>query len=221
MIGDTAKIESTKQNIMKNLEATGGLSFRLGMHIAYDVPRRIWNASRASRFFEITIRVRGQNLSLEEATCLQNISNLLRVLCDLHDKSKYVDDSQLVEEIDDMMEWALTSRHRLTEQEQTDMSCETRRLTLRTTAAQLTPLISKLTGDVDQSLVTDFDTAVQLLTSGSPVNEAQLDKAESTLKEVRKVVTDPPSDVEKLQIVKAVGLAKGHWFKCPNGAYNE
>ena len=68
--------------------------------------------------------------------------------------------------------------------------------------------------------MTDFDTVVQLLTSGSPVNETQLDKAESTLKEVRKVVADRPlSEVEKLEVVKAVGLAKGHWFKCPNGAY--
>ena len=75
-----------------------------------------------------------------------NISNLLRVLCELRDTSTHVDDSQLVEEIDDMLEWALTSRRRLTEQERTDMSCETRRLTLRTTAAQLTPLTSKGTG---------------------------------------------------------------------------
>ncbi|KAK2188518.1 hypothetical protein NP493_129g00009 [Ridgeia piscesae] len=117
-----------------------------------------------------------------------------------------------------MLEWALTSRRRLTEQERTDTSCETRRLTLRTTAAQLTPLISKGHRDVGQSLVSDFDTAVQLLTSGSPVHETQLDKAESTLKEVRKVVADRPlSEVETLEVVKAVGLAKGHWFKCPNG----
>ena len=52
------------------------------------------------------------------------------------------------------------------------------------------------------------------------MNETQLDKAESTVKEVRKVVAVPLSDVEKLKVVKAVGLAKGHWFKCSNDAYN-
>ena len=189
MIGDTAKIKSAKQNIMKTLEATGYMSL-------------VWKYSRSFRLEDMWIRVFDENLSLEEATCLHNISNLLLVLCKLRDKSTDVDDSRLVEEIDDVLEWALTSRHRLTEQEQTDMSCETRRLTLRTTAAQLTPLINKGHGDVGQSLVTDFDTAVQLLTSGSPVNEAQLDKAESTLEEIRKVLRVPLSDVEKLQIVK-------------------
>ena len=74
------------------------------------------------------------------------------------------------------------------------------------------------TGDVSKPMSTSFDATVQLLTGGTSLSDEQLESAGLTLQEVRKAVgSGPLTDAEKLQVVKAVGLSKGHWFKCPNG----
>lgn len=50
------------------------------------------------------------------------------------------------------------------------------------------------------------------------------DSFESSVKDLltalsNKYSIDGVTDAERIQIVKAIGLQKGHWFKCPNGHY--
>ena len=205
VIGDQAKIKAAKQRVSTALAT---------VHM-----RRVSvNFQFRSKIDDIKLCMKNARLCLEEATCLENITNLLSVLLKLRKAMSDITDEQLVEEMNALEKWALTSRRRLTEQEQTDMSRETTRLTLRVTAGQLSQRMRQGTGDVSKSLSTSFDATVQLLKGGTPLSDEQLESADLTLQEVRKAVRSGPlTDVEKLQLAKAVGLAKGHWFKCPNG----
>ena len=207
IIGDQAKIEAAKQRVSTALTT---VHMRL-------VARKI-ESPVVRKINDIKLCMENARLCLEEAMCLENITNLLSVLLKLRKAMSDKTDDQLVEEMKALEKWALTSRCRLTEQEQTEMSRETTRLTLRVTAGQLSQRMRQGTGDVSKSLSTSFDATVQLLTGGTPLSDEQLESADLTLQEVRKAVRSGPlTDVEKLQVVKAVGLAKGHWFKCRNG----
>ena len=42
-------------------------------------------------------------------------------------------------------------------------------------------------------------------------------KCDKIFEELKKLITFELSKEEKMMIVKAIGLEKGHWFKCPNG----
>ena len=210
IIGDQVKIKAAKQRVSTALETVHMRSVFIYVKLrSRPVVRKI---------NDIKLCMKNAGLCLEEATCLENITNLLLVLLKLRKAMSDITDEQLVEEMNALQKWALTSRRRLTEQEQTEMSRETTRLTLRVTAGQLSQRMRQGTGDVSKSLSTSFDATVQLLTGGTSLSDEQLEAAGLTLQEVRKAVRSCQlTDVEKLQVVKAVGLAKGHWFKCPNG----
>ena len=201
IIGDQAKIKAAKQRVSTALAT-------VHMRSGYG------NFQLRSKIDDIKLCME----NARQATFLDNITNLLSFLLKLRKAMFDITDDQLVEEINALEKWALTSGRRLTEQEQTDMSRATTRLTLRVTAGQLSQRMRQGTGDVSKSLSTSFDATVQLLTGGTSLSDEQLESADLTLQEVRKAVRSGPlTDVEKLQVVKAVGLAKGHWFKCPNG----
>ena len=218
IIGDQAKIKAAKQRVSTALANVHMRSVSVNVQLRSRPVARKINSPVASKINDIKHCMENARLCLEEATCLENITNLLSVLLKLRKAMSDITDDQLVEEMNALEKWALTSRRRLTEQEQTDMSRETTRLTLRVTAGQLSQWMRQGTGDVSKSLSTSFDATVQLLTGGTSLSDEQLKSADLTLQEVRKAVgIGQFTDVEKLQVVKAVGLAKGHWFKCPNG----
>ena len=54
----------------------------------------------------------------------------------------------------------------------------------------------------------------------SKLKEEEHDQiAEFTSKVSKKYGVDGLTDVERIEIVEAIGLSKGHWFKCPNGHF--
>ena len=56
------------------------------------------------------------------------------------------------------------------------------------------------------------------LTDGLPLTDEKITVAKDLLKRLNKKVGGLPiSDKERVNIVKAMGLAAGHWFKCPKG----
>ena len=57
-----------------------------------------------------------------------------------------------------------------------------------------------------------------MLTDGFPLTDDRSTDVKRLLKRLNKMVGGLPiSDKERVSIVKAMGLASGHWFKCPKG----
>ena len=56
------------------------------------------------------------------------------------------------------------------------------------------------------------------LSKSARIEESELDSLLKTVQEARtEYLIDPPTPEEKVAIIKAIGLSKGHWFKCPQG----
>ena len=69
-----------------------------------------------------------------------------------------------------------------------------------------------------------MDRVKQVHCSGMGVNERLTEGDETAVCEFIKLLSekysvDGLSDEERIKIVEAMGLEKGHWFKCPNGHY--
>ncbi|KAK2145666.1 hypothetical protein NP493_3879g00000 [Ridgeia piscesae] len=119
--------------------------------------------------------------------------------------------------MDELRQWALTQRRRLSDQEQTDMTREATRLSLAVMAAQL----SQTSSAMSRELKARFDAVAVRLSRGQLISDDDLRRIEATLKEVSRsvgVVAGALTDTERLQVVQAMGLAQGHWFKCSNDA---
>ena len=162
------------------------------------------------------------SLSLEEAVCLEYISNLLSVVSDLEKAVAAGSEvGALRDNIYELKEWALTSRSQLGEQEMVDVGRETKRLSHAALAAKLRRNISTAGGEVGPALWDRFYVTAARLKRGQLLNDREMEEAESTLKEVHAKVGDIGvfTSTERLQVVKAMGLSQGHWFKCPNGTY--
>ena len=57
-----------------------------------------------------------------------------------------------------------------------------------------------------------------MLTNGLPLTDDAAKEVQTLLERVGKRVGGLNiSDEERVNIVKAMGMTKGHWFKCPNG----
>jgi hypothetical protein len=164
----------------------------------------------------ITSRLNEPSLGIEEAVCLENVANLLNNVANLEKKARDLPDAPVKAQMDELRQWALTQRRRLSDQEQTDMTREATRLSLAVMAAQL----SQTSSAMSRELKARFDAVAVRLSRGQLISDDDLRRIEATLKEVSRsvgVVAGALTDTERLQVVQAMGLAQGHWFKCPNG----
>ncbi|XP_065913575.1 NFX1-type zinc finger-containing protein 1-like isoform X1 [Dysidea avara] len=112
----------------------------------------------------------------------------------------------------------------LTEQNKTDIDLEFNRLS---TLLRLFQLCENLAGaeKVERSDLKFLNDSVEHLSSAGirskdKITAECVSELGSKFGEIRKKYRiGSISKQEKMEIVKAVGLSKGHWFKCPNGHY--
>ena len=109
----------------------------------------------------------------------------------------------------------------LSDQQNSDIILEIRRISC---LVKLLDLYGKLcqssTSVLQQDLQSVPDQMKNLLQSGTKVNDAIEMKCTNSIKTLsEKYHVNGISDEERRQIVAAVGLTKGHWYKCPNGHY--
>ena len=63
-----------------------------------------------------------------------------------------------------------------------------------------------------------FVVMLRQLSCGSPLNPDKEKSARQVLQETQKCMTGLGiTEQERVQIVQAMELGRGHWFKCPNG----
>ena len=112
----------------------------------------------------------------------------------------------------------------LSQQQLSDAEAEMRRLTL---LAKLTELQVKLVPKRHQVSPSDNDLIQQcvkeLEESGWKRKKVSAETEQQILCQIKSFRAnysiDKLSETERLEIVKAIGLSPGHWYKCPNGHY--
>ncbi|XP_046375706.2 NFX1-type zinc finger-containing protein 1-like [Haliotis rufescens] len=119
----------------------------------------------------------------------------------------------------DFKEWLVIPRSCFGQQERQDSQRELERLTLSrflTTASQLTDSEGK---EISTDIKMRLDDIIRRLAS-SEKHESVLPDARMLKEEVKGHVSESTigvSDEERVMIVEAVGLNRGHWYKCKEG----
>ncbi|XP_038069894.1 NFX1-type zinc finger-containing protein 1-like [Patiria miniata] len=104
-----------------------------------------------------------------------------------------------------------------TEQELLDFPNELRRLNLCIDACEFTDVLQTSQSGIEE-LKSQMKKVNQLLLSGKPLtSDGELETTELLQKIGKSVGGLGVSEQTKVMIVKAMGLSKGHWYKCPNG----
>lgn len=174
-------------------------------------------------------RVRSRGLTSAELACIENIANFLEHVArwetDVQEKAKTVDRDtreNLLKLQDDMKaikKWLAVPRTRLSEQEVRECSLEITRFDLLSAYHQLHGRMKTS----DNELLTNekkqrFVVMLRQLSCGSPLDQGKEKDAREILNDTKKCMTGLGiTEQEKIQIVQAMALGQGHWFKCPNG----
>ena len=116
-------------------------------------------------------------------------------------------------------EWLSVPRTRLSEQQVRECSMEITRFDLLSSYHQLHGKIKT----TDHEQLTDekkrrFVVMLRQLSCGSPLNADKEKSAREILQETQKSMSGLGiTEQERVQIVQAIAMGQGHWFKCPNG----
>lgn len=114
----------------------------------------------------------------------------------------------------------LEKRKYFTKQESADIADELCRLRYLRNFLLYKNRIRNRNMDLDEELKRRIVVADRMLTDGKKFTEARQKKVKRTLDMLKEAVPKNGlgiTDEERIQITQAMGMGKGHWFKCPNG----
>ncbi|ESO98811.1 hypothetical protein LOTGIDRAFT_213601 [Lottia gigantea] len=133
--------------------------------------------------------------------------------------SKYKEYDVLNKEFKKFVEWLSLDRMVFSNQELNDAQAEMKRLSLYLKFFNLIVTVEKRNIDLG-ILQKDIKQCYTLFSDGNPLTERDLQKVKETLKKIDLLAPASGlgiSEEEKVMVVKAVGLTRGHWYKCRNG----
>ena len=158
-------------------------------------------------------------LSLGELTCIENKLNILVAIEKAKKRAEDTDcrfekeKKQMKQDLVQLQYWLLKPRMYLSDQELDDCSNEEHRLSL---CLSLFQVKSRLPPSELKSATLKI--AEDLLLGGRALEENSRKTVRTFLNELKRKHTPLCiSDEERVMILKAMDLTKGHWFKCPNG----
>lgn len=215
-------IEQVKKRVVGEVEEYGPRSRRLLQQIE---ELRLPEETKSS----YSDRLKSAGLSSTELACVENVVNFLEHVTkwerELQNSAKSVDGDtrgsllRLQEEMKKVKQWLAVPRTRLSEQQVRECKMEVTRFDLLSVYHQLhgkikTSKCPLLTNEKKQH----FDVMLCRLSCGSPLNADKEKRAREILRETQKCMSGLGiTEQERVQIVQAMELGQGHWFKCPNG----
>ena len=173
------------------------------------------------RVIEKSSSVRFPHIVKAQLSFLLQIVLTLEVFSGLEQKYTYISRiERLKRELNHLKDYVMCDT--LSQQQLDDAESEMRRIML---FAKFTELQIKLVPNQHQVSQDDNDsiqqTVIELEECGWKREKASEETKKLTLKLIEsfcdKYSIDRLSETERLEIVKAIGLKPGHWYKCPNG----
>jgi len=174
-------------------------------------------------------RLRTSGLSSSELACVENILNFVEHVTkcqnSVREKLRAVDEdtrsnfARVEGELKDIGRWLMERRTRLSEQQVRECSMELTRLDLVVVYHELH---GRIKSTENASLTTErkrrFVVMLRQLTSDAPLNAGKEKDAREIFEETKRCMTGLGiTEMERVQIVTAMEMGQGHWFKCPNG----
>ncbi|XP_060086142.1 NFX1-type zinc finger-containing protein 1-like [Ylistrum balloti] len=167
-------------------------------------------------------------LSEETLLTVKNQATFLERIKEMKKKNRAVvvssESNDIFEEAKEHLEqlrlWILNPRSYFTQQESLDVTDEICRLRDLRNFLLYKTQVSNRKMILDGDLVRRMRVAEVMLTDGKKFTEEKQKKVKRTLQMLKDVVPGTGlgiSEEERIQIIQAMGMGNGHWFKCPNG----
>ncbi|XP_023929947.1 NFX1-type zinc finger-containing protein 1-like [Lingula anatina] len=174
-------------------------------------------------------KITGGTFSADQLAFIENQINFIKKLSGMKLKlavqrkktQKYASElKDIMKELTSLHFWVVQPRSHMSEQETTQFSAETTRLALLGNWFIMKTQIENSGRTLPPELSDQFDRVKTLLCDKKPLSperEAKVQRIYSDVKEACPASGLGITDTERQEIVQAMGLTQGHWFKCPNG----
>ncbi|XP_043946062.1 NFX1-type zinc finger-containing protein 1 [Protopterus annectens] len=200
--GSQEDIESNKQRLLEVLFKDNNI--------------KLYLAKEHEKLFEA---LESRDISMNTLTLIENkikFCSRLGTLKSFESKMDYEMRIYFKKRVAECLAWLEKPQVRFTDQQLTDLQTEIQRLTY---LAELN-IRCKMSAQIGTILMEEIDTIRFILENTKKFSMSDetfvKDKMEN-LKKRLPISGLGVSDSERVDIVKAMGLRQGHWFKCPNG----
>ncbi|NWI90883.1 ZNFX1 protein, partial [Pitta sordida] len=212
------EIEQVKQKIQGPAQEIESSRCRLQAALPQNV---VLKTHLPQKYNMLKDRLEASDLSTKSIGLIENQLNFYKRVADLTASMSKIAENEregLKKRLDEVQGWLDKPRISFTEQELSDLQSEIQRLTYLTNLLARCNIPSRMISPV---LAAKINSAREILYGTKKFTE----KDEAAVKaRLEKISADLPkssglglSEAERVQIVKAIGCPRGHWFKCKNG----
>lgn len=171
-------------------------------------------------FIMLKEKLAQENLSVKELGLVENYISFYDHLASLQNSLKKVhvlEQNRVRTQLDLVHDWLAKKRLSFTSQELSDLQSEIQRLKyLVTLLARCKMAEGKVKGSVAEE-VSSIRNILERTCKFTQEDAELVQKKMDALKVILPCSGLGISEEERVQIVKAMGFPRGHWFKCPNG----
>ena len=174
---------------------------------------------------KLDLQLKTKELHQEILEMYENQINMLQRLFKLRNDIKtqklliHGDTSTLLDDIEFMVEWCERPRVRFSQQEMSEAPLEISRISLLFKFILMYGKAMQIYKERKEHIGM-VQTCISYLKTCTKLSEEKREEYIELFKKLKKELPDTGlgiSEEEREMIVKAVGLAKGHWYKCPKG----
>lgn len=161
-----------------------------------------------------------KNLSVKDLGLVENYINFydhLAGLCDSLERVHVSEQTKVRTRLDQVHEWLAKKRLSFTSQELDDLQSEIQRLTY---LVNLLTRCKMAEGRVSGSIAEEIGRVRKILERTCKFTQEDEELVQRKMEALKARLPCSGlgiSEEERVQIVKAMGFPRGHWFKCPNG----
>ncbi|NXJ89686.1 ZNFX1 protein, partial [Corythaixoides concolor] len=172
------------------------------------------------KYLMLEEKLKASHLSTKSIGLIENQLNFYERIADLTNSMCNIEVSErkgLRKRLDEVQEWLDKPRLSFTRQELSDLQSEIQRLT------HLLSLLARCkgaSGMITPALAAGIASAREILEGTKRFTEEDEAAVKAELERLRAALPVSGlgiSDAERVQIVRAIGCPRGHWFKCRNG----
>ncbi|NXU55026.1 ZNFX1 protein, partial [Turnix velox] len=201
--GPAREIESSRQRLQEALAGS-------------DVLRK----NVPLKYFMLESKLKASDHSTKSISLIENQLNLYQCVADLTNSLSKINASErkgVRKRLDEVQEWLDKPRLSFTDQELSDLQAELQRLSyLLSFLARCEGARGKITPEIAQHIA-DLRRLLEGTKKFREEDEATVKAAMEKLRAALPLSGLGISEAERVQIVKAIGCPRGHWFKCKNG----
>lgn len=171
-------------------------------------------------FLKLEEKLAQKNLSVKDLGLVENCISFYDHLAGLYDSLKKVhvlEQEKVRTRLDQVHEWLAKKRLSFSSQELDDLQSEIQRLRYLVNLLTLCKMAER---KVRGSVAEEISTVRNILERTCKFTEKDAELVQRKMEALKAALPCSGlgiSEEERVQIVKAMGYRRGHWFKCPNG----